>query len=52
MEVLKAPLGEEWFETCRSHVTKGICELDPEAPKQGRIVTRWNLRINVPWEDK
>jgi predicted transcriptional regulator of viral defense system len=50
MEALKAPLGEDWFESCRSHVTKGISELDPGAPKQGRIVSRWNLRINVPWE--
>lgn len=51
METLKAPVSKDWLEDCRSKITRGVSELDPSGPKQGRIVTRWNLRINLPWED-
>lgn len=51
MEALKAPVTKAWLEECRSRITQGISDLDPAGPKQGRIVTRWNLRINLPWND-
>lgn len=31
----------------RDRVSTGITTLDPSAPKRGRILTRWNLRLNV-----
>jgi predicted transcriptional regulator of viral defense system len=31
----------------RERVTAGIAALDPDGPPGGRIVTRWNLRVNV-----
>lgn len=32
---------------CRERMSTGLVELDPSAPKGGRIVKRWNLRVNV-----
>ena len=37
---------EEFIETCRSRISKGLSLLDPSGPKEGPIVSRWNLRIN------
>lgn len=31
----------------RDRVSAGITTLDPSAPHRGRILTRWNLRLNV-----
>lgn len=31
----------------RDRVSAGVTTLDPSAPKRGRIMTRWNLRLNV-----
>ncbi|MND00207.1 hypothetical protein D3C83_187380 [compost metagenome] len=38
---------DEWLERCRANITTGISELDPASPKEGRVVGRWNLRVNV-----
>ncbi len=34
-------------EVCRERMSTGLVDLDPSAPKGGRIVKRWNLRVNV-----
>lgn len=33
---------------CKSRLSSGISDLEPGAGKRGRIVTKWNLRVNVP----
>ena len=47
-EKLNAPVSEEWYETCRKNLSKGISYLDPDGPEKGRIVSKWNLCINIP----
>ena len=37
----------DFVEACRRRITKGVSRLDPDGPPNGRIVSRWNLRINV-----
>jgi predicted transcriptional regulator of viral defense system len=39
---------EQWIRRCREQITKGITRLDPSGPCRGKIVSRWNLRINIP----
>lgn len=39
---------DEFVEACRSRITKGLSRLDPSGPPKGRIVARWNLRVNTP----
>lgn len=49
LEVMKAddvPL----IEACRKAISSGISLLDPSAPRKGRFVRRWNLRVNVVLE--
>lgn len=42
-------LGSTAFvDACQERVSKGISLLDPGAPKEGRIVSRWQLKVNVP----
>lgn len=47
-ESLKAPVTEEWLNACRQNISKGISYLDPDGPKQGKIISKWNLKINLP----
>jgi predicted transcriptional regulator of viral defense system len=47
-ETFQAPVDKQWLEACRSFVPQGITNLDPDAPPKGRIVSRWNLRVNLP----
>ena len=35
------------IETCHKAISSGISLLDPSAPRKGRFVRRWNLRVNV-----
>ncbi len=35
------------IEACRKAVSSGVSLLDPSAPRKGRFVRRWNLRVNV-----
>jgi predicted transcriptional regulator of viral defense system len=35
------------IEACRKEISSGISLLDPGAPRKGRFMRRWNLRINV-----
>ena len=36
----------DFLEACRSRVTKGVSRLDPGGSAKGRIVGRWNIRVN------
>ena len=47
-EQFNAPVSRAWLTKCKSHLSKGISDLDPMAPSKGRISTIWNLRINLP----
>lgn len=47
-EEFNAPVSEEWYETCRTNLSKGISFLDPDGPSKGKIVSKWNLYINLP----
>ncbi len=47
-EILKAPVSEEWLNTCHKSISKGISYLDPDGPKKGKIIGKWNLKINLP----
>ncbi|MDE0142881.1 MAG: hypothetical protein OXI80_15265 [Caldilineaceae bacterium] len=38
---------DEFLEACRSRITKGVSQLDPGGSPKGRIVARWNLRVNT-----
>ena len=46
LEALGADLPDV-VRACRDRVSAGISALDPDGPAGGRIVTRWNLRVNV-----
>ena len=37
----------DFVEACRSRITKGVSRLDPSGPPNGRITSRWNLRVNT-----
>ncbi|CAN5354922.1 hypothetical protein BH20ACT22_BH20ACT22_15260 [soil metagenome] len=39
--------GPGLIEACAERMSAGVVDLDPSAPKRGRIVKRWNLRLNV-----
>lgn len=47
-EKLNAPVSDKWLQTCHNHISKGISYLDPDSPKTGDIISKWNLRINLP----
>jgi len=47
-EEVRAPVSEEWIQSCRNNLSKGISNLDPDAPVAGKIISKWNLRINLP----
>jgi len=38
----------DFVEACRARISKGLSHLDPGGPATGRIVARWNLRVNTP----
>ena len=38
----------DFVEACYSRITKGLSQLDPSGPRNGRIIARWNLRVNTP----
>ncbi len=43
---------DEWIEECRARITSGISLLDPSGASRGRIVSRWNLKVNVPMPEE
>ena len=40
-----------WLQHCRQNISSGISKLDPSGANEGRIVTRWGLKINIPVEN-
>jgi predicted transcriptional regulator of viral defense system len=34
-------------EACHDRISSGISPLDPDGPRDGRVMTRWNVRVNV-----
>ena len=36
----------EFLEACHSRITKGLSQLDPGGSPKGRVVSKWNLRVN------
>jgi len=43
---------DQWLGDCRSHISTGISKLDPSGTDKGTIVSKWNLRINVPMTNR
>ena len=35
------------LETCQKNISSGYSDLDPTLPRKGKILRRWNLRINA-----
>ena len=46
LETLKLDEGET-VAVCLGNLSKGISNLDPDGEDRGRILKRWNLRINA-----
>ncbi len=44
-------ISEKWLIKLMGQISKGISDFDPKSPSKGRILSRWNLRINIPLED-
>ena len=38
----------DFIDACRARITRGLSRLDPTRPSTGPVVSRWNLRVNVP----
>ena len=38
----------DFVEACRNRITKGPSQLDPNGPPNDPIISRWNLRANIP----
>lgn len=36
-----------FIDACHRRITSGLSWLDPAGPRRGRIVSRWNLRVNI-----
>ncbi len=36
-----------FVDACRQRITSGVSWLDPAGPRNGRIVSRWSLRVNI-----
>lgn len=47
-EEIGAPVPPEWIELCRKNISTGISNLDPDVKSIGKIVSKWNLRVNLP----
>ncbi len=47
-EMFQAAVDADWLEAFRSSISQGVTNLDPVAPPTGRVVSRWNLRVNLP----
>lgn len=45
LEILEFP-NPRLIESCREGMSSGISLLDPNLPNKGRIISRWNLRVN------
>ncbi len=41
----------EWIEACQRAISAGVSNFDPSGPKKGKIISRWNIRLNIPVDD-
>jgi predicted transcriptional regulator of viral defense system len=42
---------ESLVEKIHSNIKTGIIKLDPHGPNAGLIITKWGIRVNIPWGD-
>ena len=50
IETLKLDAGN-LLKVCEKNISKGYSVFDPSIPNKGKIIRRWNLRINLQIED-
>ena len=43
----QALANQGFIDACHRRITSGLSWLDPSGPREGRIVSRWNLRVNI-----
>jgi len=51
LEALRVP-APDLVEKCRRGLSTGLSSLDPSVKTRGRILKRWNLRVNVKLDNK
>jgi predicted transcriptional regulator of viral defense system len=42
---------DRWIAECRTGVSAGLSLFDPGGSRRGPILSRWNLRVNIPLDD-
>lgn len=47
-EMGNAPVTPLWLDSLQKKVKSGVVLLDPDGPKTGKIVSKWNVRVNIP----
>jgi len=47
-EKLNYNITKQWLNECRDNISAGISELDPGGAKIGKIIQRWNIKVNMP----
>lgn len=45
-------VSSEWLDEVKSNLTKGVIRLDPNSGQGGRLDSRWQVRVNIPLEDR
>jgi predicted transcriptional regulator of viral defense system len=45
-EKLKAPVSENWVNRCLAKISQGVSMLDPDGSQNGKINSKWRLKIN------
>lgn len=45
------PKQTDLIQTCEKNQSKGLSYFDPTGPKKGRIISKWNLRVNIATGD-
>ncbi len=38
---------QQFQDACRKRISSGLSWLDPAGPRRGRVISRWNLRVNI-----
>ena len=46
-EKFGTPVPEGWIRECQRNISTGISNLDPDGPASGKIISKWNLRVNI-----
>lgn len=45
-------LSRTWLDRIHNHCTKGTSLLDPDSPPTGRVVSKWNIKVNIPLAER